>query len=181
MDNCFLFYFFPPYYTACGILIPQPRIEPAPPALEAQSFNQWTSREVLTTGFSQKNKSNSVLNLFNKWCWETNIHHAKGFIWTFSSKWIRDLNIVWELKLCNSHALWVTDWQFCLHTGHTYTHHNSSGIKNKNRAQNIRQEVRPFHSGGTRNENTLKRTYDLYLLKTVSMHPTWAGDLFHPR
>lgn len=50
-----------------------------------------------------------------------------------------------------------------------YTHQNSPGIKNKNSAQNIRQEVRPFQSGGTRNENTLKRTYDLYLLKLVSI------------
>ena len=140
MDNCFLF--FPTIqHIACGILIPQARIEPAPPALEAQSFNQWTSREVLTIGFSQKNKSNSVLNLFHKWRWETNIHHAKGFIWTFSSKWIRDLNTVWELKLYNSHALWVTEWQFCLHTGHAYTHLNSPGIKNKNTAHNIRQAV----------------------------------------
>ena len=31
---------------ACGILVPQPGIEPAPPALEARSLNHWTTGEV---------------------------------------------------------------------------------------------------------------------------------------
>ena len=31
---------------AYRILIPQPGIEPAPPALEARSLNHWTAREV---------------------------------------------------------------------------------------------------------------------------------------
>ena len=31
---------------ACGILVPRPGIEPTPPALEAQSLNHWTAREV---------------------------------------------------------------------------------------------------------------------------------------
>ena len=30
----------------CGILVPQPGIEPTPPAEEAQSLNHWTAREV---------------------------------------------------------------------------------------------------------------------------------------
>ena len=30
----------------CGLLVPRPGIEPTPPALEAQSLNQWTAREV---------------------------------------------------------------------------------------------------------------------------------------
>ena len=30
---------------AHGILIPQPGIEPMPPAVEAQSLNHWTARE----------------------------------------------------------------------------------------------------------------------------------------
>ena len=30
----------------CGILVPQQEIEPAHPALEAWSFNHWTTREV---------------------------------------------------------------------------------------------------------------------------------------
>ena len=33
-------------YPTCGILIPQPGIELAPPALEAQSLNCWTPREL---------------------------------------------------------------------------------------------------------------------------------------
>ena len=44
----FLFFLF--FYwscsAACGILVPQQGIEPAPPALEAQSLNHWTTREV---------------------------------------------------------------------------------------------------------------------------------------
>ena len=31
---------------ACGILVPQPGMEAAPPALEAQRLNHWTAREV---------------------------------------------------------------------------------------------------------------------------------------
>ena len=33
-------------HAACGILVPQPGIEPTSPALEARSLNCWTSREV---------------------------------------------------------------------------------------------------------------------------------------
>ena len=33
-------------HVACGILVPQPGIEPVPPAAEAQSPNRWTAREV---------------------------------------------------------------------------------------------------------------------------------------
>ena len=35
-------------FRACGILVPQPGIEPTPPAVEAQSLNHWTAREVPT-------------------------------------------------------------------------------------------------------------------------------------
>ena len=31
---------------ACGILVPQPGVGPVTPALEAQSLNHWTTREV---------------------------------------------------------------------------------------------------------------------------------------
>ena len=31
---------------ACGILVPQPGIKPVPLAMEAQSLNHWTTREV---------------------------------------------------------------------------------------------------------------------------------------
>ena len=46
----FFFFFFGllvwPHCAACGILVPQPGIEPVPPAVEAQSLNHWTAREV---------------------------------------------------------------------------------------------------------------------------------------
>ena len=40
-------YFFFFLATLCGILVPQPGIEPVPPAVEAWSLNHWTTREVL--------------------------------------------------------------------------------------------------------------------------------------
>ena len=40
-----------PHHTACGILVLQPGIEPAPPAWVAQSLNHWTTREGLGTQF----------------------------------------------------------------------------------------------------------------------------------
>ena len=37
--------------TACGILVPQPRIKPAPPAVEAWTLNHWSAREVPVVAF----------------------------------------------------------------------------------------------------------------------------------
>ena len=45
--NISVFFIFCPQCTACGILVPQPGIEPASPAWEAQSLNHWTTREAL--------------------------------------------------------------------------------------------------------------------------------------
>ena len=33
-------------HAPCGILVPQPGIEPVPRALEVQRLNHWTAREV---------------------------------------------------------------------------------------------------------------------------------------
>lgn len=42
----FVFYFFVLFLAIlCGILVLQPRVEPLPPAVEAQSPNRWTTRE----------------------------------------------------------------------------------------------------------------------------------------
>ena len=35
------------WHVACGILVPQPGIEPVFPAVEAWSLNHWTVREIL--------------------------------------------------------------------------------------------------------------------------------------
>ena len=35
-----------PCHVACGILVPQPGIEPMPPEVEGQSLNHWTTMEV---------------------------------------------------------------------------------------------------------------------------------------
>ena len=38
--------FFWPHHAACGILVPRAGIKPVPSALEAQSLNHWSAREV---------------------------------------------------------------------------------------------------------------------------------------
>ena len=43
---CFVFYNFGVHHEAWGILVPQPRIKPMLPAVEAQRLNHWTNREV---------------------------------------------------------------------------------------------------------------------------------------
>ena len=47
----FSFFFFCPHCVACGILFPWPGMEPELPAVEAQSLNHYTTREVPTLGF----------------------------------------------------------------------------------------------------------------------------------
>ena len=39
------------HHAACGILVPRPGIEPAPPAVEVLILNHCTAREVLTLVF----------------------------------------------------------------------------------------------------------------------------------
>ena len=40
------FFFFLPHRVTCGILVPQPGIEPTPPAVEEWSLNRWTATEI---------------------------------------------------------------------------------------------------------------------------------------
>ena len=47
----FKFFFLFIRHTACGILVPQPGIEPMLPPLGAQSLNHWTTRESLVKLF----------------------------------------------------------------------------------------------------------------------------------
>ena len=47
----FLFFsFFWPHHAVCRILVPRPGIKPGPSAVEARTFNHWTTREVLWRG-----------------------------------------------------------------------------------------------------------------------------------
>jgi len=46
-----LFFSFWLHHVACGILVPQPRIEPRPTAVKAQGFSHWTTREFLVPLF----------------------------------------------------------------------------------------------------------------------------------
>ena len=49
------------HHEACGILVPQPGVEPMPPAVEAWSLSHWTTREVLHT------HTNDVACLVKNW------------------------------------------------------------------------------------------------------------------
>ena len=43
--SALFFFFFWPHCEACGILVPQPGIEPVPSATTVQSLNHWTAGE----------------------------------------------------------------------------------------------------------------------------------------
>ena len=45
MKDWTFFFFFWPHHWAWGILVPWPDIKTVPPALRAQSFNHWTTRQ----------------------------------------------------------------------------------------------------------------------------------------
>ena len=47
----FFFFLFLPCLVACGILVPWAGIKSRPPAVEAQSPNHWTARELLIWNF----------------------------------------------------------------------------------------------------------------------------------
>ena len=72
------FFFFLPSPVARGILVPQPGIKPVPPALEAQSLNHWTAREVPGCDYFWKNVKSDGTVLLIRWMiswvqdWESN-------------------------------------------------------------------------------------------------------------
>ena len=95
----FLFFFFWPCTVACGILVPQPGIEPSSPAVEAQSLNHWCAREVpisfsffLDFAYKRCHISASVLNPWFLWSpkgigkffllsgWNILEHFKRGFV-----------------------------------------------------------------------------------------------------
>ena len=43
--NILFYLFIWPYHAACGILVPQPGIEPGPLTVKTRSPNHWTTRE----------------------------------------------------------------------------------------------------------------------------------------
>ena len=66
-------------YATCGILVPQPEIEPVPPALGQWSLNHWTTREIphvaflnLVLGDSQL--TNNVMIVLDKQQRDSAIH-----------------------------------------------------------------------------------------------------------
>ena len=62
-----IFFFGHVFLVACGILVPQPGMEPMPPAVEAWSLNQWTAREVPKNNFWK-----SVCNVRARCGWMSN-------------------------------------------------------------------------------------------------------------
>ena len=59
---------------ACQILVPQPGTEPVPPAVEAQSLNHWTAKEVPTIFYNYKQCFNSCNYIFH-------FGHLKNIYW----------------------------------------------------------------------------------------------------
>ena len=49
VSNTVNFFLSCPHYTVCGILVPQPGIEPKPSVVKAQNSNHWTTRELPNT------------------------------------------------------------------------------------------------------------------------------------
>lgn len=49
ISSLILFFFSFLHCVACGILVPQSRIEPMHPEVEAQTANHWASREALNS------------------------------------------------------------------------------------------------------------------------------------
>ena len=56
------------------ILVPRPRIEPAPPALEVQSLNHWTAREVRTTDLTKETERQAFFSTES--CSRSSYEHA---------------------------------------------------------------------------------------------------------
>ena len=75
--GAFIFFFIFKFYlfiygrAACGIFVPQPGIEPLTPAVEAQSLNHWTAREVPVGTFKPQEelKRKWKLCAHHEYCW----------------------------------------------------------------------------------------------------------------
>ena len=66
----YIFFFFG--RAAYGILIPRPGMEPVPPAIEAQSLNHWTTREVPTNILNCSIYDRKVFEIYlllDEWNW----------------------------------------------------------------------------------------------------------------
>ena len=79
------FTFFPIFcHAACGILVPQPGIEPVPPTVEVRCLNHWTAREV------------PLLSSLAQWFHS----HVFFFLWFFKYfLWLNIFNISTSQKL----------------------------------------------------------------------------------
>ena len=49
-----MFIYFRPHLEACEIFVPQPGIEPVPPAVQVWRLNHWTAREIPDTNSGVK-------------------------------------------------------------------------------------------------------------------------------
>ena len=97
----FSFLFFWPSHTACGILVPQPGIEPRLSAVIERSPNHWTPREFPISLFS---KSVSLFYFVNSSISFFFIPHISKVVWYLSFS-------VWLTSLSND-SIWVQS--FCL-------------------------------------------------------------------
>ena len=119
---CFgLVFFFWPHRAACRILVPQRGIKPTPPAVEAQSLNGWTAREVpadkhLTQSTSEFYKGKLELGMWKFHLLKViqpRLHTDPKFLTTFPRsedhqvKWVTHIKTLKSNNLHLSH--YVTD------------------------------------------------------------------------
>ena len=62
------FFFFCLRPAACRILVPQPGIKPMPPAMEAQSLNHWTTRDVPNMAYFKYLDHRLFTSKFHRYC-----------------------------------------------------------------------------------------------------------------
>lgn len=130
----------------CGILIPWPAIEPSPPALEVQSPNYWTAREVLVLRLLDLTKlspQGSCAPLLPRAEYLSNPYYVPAPCWGFpitvtfnphvcpSTGWVSVVCILYKRKLRLREAQ-------CLAQGHTSLCHRWNPIGFATRPSDVR-------------------------------------------
>ena len=80
-------FFFWLHQVECGILVPQPGIKPVPPAVEVQSSNHWTTKEVPELFLLKKSLSRVVCCVVFPW---EATHVARHWLCTQETRPFRD-------------------------------------------------------------------------------------------
>ena len=98
------------HHEACGILVPQPGVEPMPPAVEAWSLSHWTTREVPGVLLSISKIKFSVYFLT---IWISSSHPV---FWNFMEVCLIDGVLLSSLSFiyCAGHQRYLSIWRLVL-------------------------------------------------------------------